>query len=373
MLTQIEMEIIQKYAVAMSRTAIFEVDWDPASKTLRPTKSRSKRSVSLLYTACSAIQVWLTLNTALQLMSNKTQIMNLGVRAMPLFILPPFCLVFLWHLVFVLRKEDLVSFFNQMMSRSLKDGISQSVSVRAKLFRHSQHAMYVLAAGLNPLVILDEYFQKSADNWCLIPLLISLVNTAWVACLGVLLFAVTVLYIYMFLTITNDGLRKQKRASDLARMVHNYRSLALLTHLFNVTVCREIVPSLKYLFCFVAMMGFSIAIGLRTTEFSGNAMKWVFISSALYIWGGLIVGTNMMSSVWYSGSAHVRRLERLSLIQASTKSLNELQEQLTTIKSLAPIRVTIGGLYHMEKEAKCTFINFIIVGTTNLVLVLSSK
>ena len=93
---------------------------------------------------------------------------------------------------------------------------------------------------------------------------------------------------------------------------------------------------------------------------------------ALYLWGATAIAANMMSNVWSLGGLYLQDLKN------SVRAWVEVDPEykrlaIKHVKALRPVRVNICGLYHMEREAKLTLMNFIVVGTVNVLLLLQNK
>jgi hypothetical protein len=93
---------------------------------------------------------------------------------------------------------------------------------------------------------------------------------------------------------------------------------------------------------------------------------------SIYGCGVIIIAATMMSTVWNSGQMFVQNLRRMTNTMTQLCE-NERLMAKTMVRALAPIRVTIGSMYHMEKEAKLTLVNFIATGTMNMLLILQKK
>jgi hypothetical protein len=111
---------------------------------------------------------------------------------------------------------------------------------------------------------------------------------------------------------------------------------------------------------------------MQVTDMASLVLKVGCFAIPMYTWGATVLGATMMSNVWYLGRAYLRVFENCT--RAST-GLDTKSKQLIlkSVKALRPIRINIGGLYYMEKDAKLTVMNFIVVGTVNMLLLLQNK
>lgn len=137
--------------------------------------------------------------------------------------------------------------------------------------------------------------------------------------------------------------------------------LSLLCNNFNKAYSTTLIPSIKYPFGIAGMICFCSAI--RVKVFPG--MQIIFFVNAVFIFLSMIVLANVISIVWSTSDdfaaqardiiARIHQLERRILLKK-------------LVVSLIPLRVCIGRLYYMEREAKLTFIQFLVNGSVNILL-----
>src|SRR6185503_19760175 len=128
--------------------------------------------------------------------------------------------------------------------------------------------------------------------------------------------------------------------------------------------------------CSVAMIIFAFSLRIHPASLAEVLVKGCCLIISLYMWGAAVIAGNMMSSVWDLANEYLRHLETRTRDQAldlgpADPATTKLA--LKCVRALNPIRINIGGLYKMDRDAKCTLINFIMVGTVNILLVLSNK
>ena len=120
------------------------------------------------------------------------------------------------------------------------------------------------------------------------------------------------------------------------------------------------------------MIFFTLSVRIRPTHVAEVFMKASCLILALYMWGVTTIAVMMMSSVWSLGGQYLQDLQ--NSVRAWVEFAPEYKRlALKHVNALRPVRVNICGLYHMERDAKLTFMNFIIVGTVNVLLLLQNK
>jgi hypothetical protein len=259
-------------------------------------------------------------------------------------------------------------------------GISAVLSTRAKLFEFCHKLMQYLFVVSVPVVVFCEFMTRRQEGWRFFPLIIYLGHVIYFLLLATSLLAAIITWAYVFLVIENEGLGNWSKPcgsspdegtqTQVPNLVAKYSALLLLCKFFNSSMGAEIIPSCKYMFSILSMGMFSLAVQLESTDVTTLMFKCTFFMISIYGCGVVIIAATMMSTVWNSGQIFVQNLKCMTTTQLGE---NERKMAKTMVRSLAPIRVTIGGMYHMEKEAKLTLINFVVTGTTNMLLILQRK
>lgn len=147
--------------------------------------------------------------------------------------------------------------------------------------------------------------------------------------------------------------------------VNTFKVLQLICQDFNGAYSSTVIPALKYGGSFAGMVCVFVAI-------RGNAsmpgVNYAFLLFSVIMFGGTILLVNGISTAWtFSAQFLVRAQKNLTIVKEKERRLFLSK----VINSLSPLRVCVGGKYYMEKEAKLTFINFLVNGVVNLLL--SSK
>lgn len=375
MISQVELNIIEGYGSIIGRTGVFALDWHPATKTLRPTSSRWKYASAVLAVASGPLQICTILRVVIQTSPVEASgFLPALLRIVSLVILPSYVLVSAWSLILWRRRRDFAHLLNVMLFQTQqRSGVTPELTTRARYFYLCHQALCITwAAGVLTVTILLGILTAAVESngrWTIYQLSVFVVHTAYYAALGVFFLVLILLYTYHFLVTAADGLRPERKLEGWAfpETVHNYQTLSLLCKLYNATICSELVPLLKYFANLIAMAAFCVAVHLQATDLTTTIVKVTFFAALPYVWGAIIFGGQAMSSVWASSQDYVRRVARESLGSENSKLRNCL------LKSLAPIRVTIAGLYHMEKEAKLTLIDVIIHGIVNVLLLTASS
>lgn len=121
-----------------------------------------------------------------------------------------------------------------------------------------------------------------------------------------------------------------------AGSVLEYRTLAIMTTIFNESYGYAFAPLLQYILSAFVMVCFVGAVRMPGTDLVTTGVRAGLVLIAVYYCVMLLCG-----------------------------------EKLVT-HSLAPIRFSVGGLYYMEREARLTFIHFLANGTLSLLIAFKS-
>lgn len=141
----------------------------------------------------------------------------------------------------------------------------------------------------------------------------------------------------------------------------NYRTLCLLCRYLNGVYSKAIIPTMKYSVSIVGIICFYV--GVRVKVLPG--LEYGFLLIALCAFVMTISFANIISFAWYRSTTF------LAVTQLSVCSIKETQERMyirKVQKSLLPLRISVGGFYYMEKEAKLTFMQFLLNGNINLLV-----
>lgn len=140
-----------------------------------------------------------------------------------------------------------------------------------------------------------------------------------------------------------------------------YNRLMLLCKYLNGIYSKVFVPSIKYSVSTVGIICFYVA--LRVKVFPG--MEYGFLVVAICVFVVVTSFANIISLAWFRSTIF---LAKEKIVISNVKETQTKMYFRKVHKSLIPLRVSVGGLYYMEKEAKVTFIQFLVNGNINLLV-----
>lgn len=80
-----------------------------------------------------------------------------------------------------------------------------------------------------------------------------------------------------------------------------------------------------------------------------------------------VIVTNVTSAIWFiSGKYLARKQWELATLNVVRNAKMLFVKKV--IRSLRPLRVCVGGFYYLERQAKVTFVAFIVNGNIQLLL-----
>lgn len=144
-------------------------------------------------------------------------------------------------------------------------------------------------------------------------------------------------------------------------IIMKYKTILLICDMMNEKFFRYIIPSIKWGLVCISMGGIVIAVKLNhvNTEEGYFILQLgsCFVSS--YALLCTIVVATLLSQQYHSSCAWLWKL----WLQCNNKLYNR-----KVWKSLRVLRIQIGGLYHMESQARLRLADIIINGIVNLLL-----
>ena len=149
-----------------------------------------------------------------------------------------------------------------------------------------------------------------------------------------------------------------------------YKCLQILANHFNYgPYCSAVLPILKYCTSLFGMVLALTAVNIRQMDVLEFAIARVaFFILAIYVYGTLAVAAHVVCKFWTMSAQHLCTVQRATERIMSGDRRKHLRK---IIKSLRPIRMNVGGLYHMEKSAKLTFMGFLLYGTGRILIAFS--
>lgn len=160
----------------------------------------------------------------------------------------------------------------------------------------------------------------------------------------------------------NNRNEQRLKSPELNLAINKFKSLLLICNNFNGVYSLTIIPTLKYGMSLFGMINFYCAIRIRSPV---PGMNFAFTVLSVWAFVTTILLANITSEVWIiSGKFRTVIKELIGAIQLKERRMYMSKE----MKSLSPLRICIGGTYYMERQAKLTFMEFIVNGNINMLL-----
>lgn len=156
----------------------------------------------------------------------------------------------------------------------------------------------------------------------------------------------------------------QKELDQIQKSLTHYRILSLICKNFDKLYSSTIIPVLKYAPAIAGMLCFYIAVRFNLPL---PVLNYGFLMVSIFGFGTSVIITNILSSIWSISGKYLARIQ-LNIAIASEcrpKAKIALRKEL---RSLKPLRISVGGIYQMDRKAKVTFMKFLVDGTVQLLL-----
>lgn len=163
-----------------------------------------------------------------------------------------------------------------------------------------------------------------------------------------------------------------------AGSVLEYRTLAIMTTIFNQAYGYAFAPVMKYCLSGVAMVCFVGAVRIPGVDLAATCVRAGLLAMAVYDMLMLICGANAATIFWIKSTEYIleRRRHPNCKFEAQEHERGLLllarKHEMLVSGSLTPIRFGVGGLYYMEREARLTFMDFLANGTLTMLIAFKS-
>lgn len=261
--------------------------------------------------------------------------------------------------------------------------IKEKRTTRAKYFEYGQNTLGGISIPIAVISNVCELLSRRSDDydeWTYCQETMFLLHGTYLMTMVIVVARFLITYTYHFISIVTD--RKDdlegkvlddgdlNNSTILLEMIANHKTMTILCIFFSDTICKEIFPLIKYAASVLGMIVLSLGIRMKGVDMSTVGLKFTFIAAVTYALCILAVAATLMNFVWSSGRVYLHNMRVKQMSSGSTGKDARIERE---VNSLLLTGVTIGGLYHMEKEAKLTLIRFLVDGAMNMLLLMKSK
>jgi hypothetical protein len=343
------------------------MEWDSKNRTLSVATTRSwKFMANLAYLVWQAAVVFFCgfrFNSALRTSAQQQDLLQIVIE---LFVLVCVITMFALNLTFFISRNEMANFFSLIVTpgvdKEAKQSRVQIIDLAQKCFVCVAPATAVtFTVGEYLIMVLGNDMDKSTSVWTVLGFLLISTSHILSTYVAASIFGLMQIYVIIFFTTVTDTLArytKDLNVNVLTAALADYRSLALICNRFNEACGRLILPGQKFMITITGPLFAYIAIRGEI----GFYLQWTFLFTGLYIMTVAVLGVHALSTLWATSTNFLVRIERASSDAEERKLL------LATVKSSQPLRISLGGIYYLERDAKLTFIDFLAKALVNMLL-----
>lgn len=383
-----ELWLIKSIAKTVSLFCTIDFEWDEKSKLLKPvvpTKFKKITNAMWIFLTCCLIPhvIWrlykLYILRSESFSNPLLDIINITITIV-------YALIIVGVHEFWKYRNDLAHLLNQLLqfdrtiaktdffARTYKQQ-SKDIHKREMYFLGIAFAFFtIIHGGALVIIIFEVYYLWTFNNsTCLTGIVIVVVPFVHDCGVFILMFLGVQLFLY-FAAIKSalSTLVNTKEIKQFNYIATTYKSLFIICTTFNCFLFKRLIPIIKYSLCILSMLCLLAAVQLRHRGklFPNNPFLSVitpigFIMLACNTYAVVILTGNASSYFWEMSKEFLWKFQHDGCLCEKTK--RGLYLRLVG-KSLLPLRFSFGGIYFMDKQAKCTLISFVIELTANLLI-----